>query len=192
MPGTRTDFGQMYDHELNPYRGWSGDRGVVLEKALAISDENSNKIYAGCCVYVDPNNKFRLGIRDTGSTASTRVPCFAFQNEDDFDVNSDLGNISGGVLMALCALGDFELETTQFDTGSGEDYTPGTLLTATAADAEGGANSSDGNLLPGDIGTDPIVGIISEQGTNSDHSFENEHGQNVIRFWSWFFPVTIA
>lgn len=183
MPGTRTDFGQMFDHELNPRFGWSGDRGLALEKTLPVGT-NNNKVFAGSVVFIDDGNVFKLGV-PTGTTVTrTRIPCFAFQNEDDFDVNPDLGNIAGGVLMALCALGTFELESTEFDPN--QTYTTGTYLTA-----DSGANAT-GQLAPGTLGTDTIVGIVSETGPNTDGSFENEHGENVIRFYTWFMPSNIA
>jgi hypothetical protein len=183
MPGTKNDFGQMYDHELNPLKGWVGDRGMALEKVLPVSGGN-NEVYAGCVVHVNSSNQFQLGVVETNVLTYCRVPCFAFQNESDFDVNSDLGNISGGYLMALCCLGDFELESTEFATG--QTYVPGTYLTADDA----GANAT-GELTPGTLSTHVIVGIVSQTGSNSNGSFPNEHGQNFLRFWTWFLPETI-
>lgn len=190
MPGTNTNYGQMYDHTLEVRHGWSGDRGSVLQKMLPVSSANSNLVYGGCVVNIGTDNTFHLGVNATNSLANCRVPCFAFPNENDFDVNSDYGNIAGGTLLALCALGDFEMESTEFDSGSGEDYTAGVYLTATAED--GPPNTSDGKLKPGTFGTDVIVGIVSESGTNSDHSFTNENGQGYIRFFSWFMPDTVS
>lgn len=190
MPGTNTGFGQMYDHELNPRYGWVGDRGSALEKVLPISATNNNTVQGGAVVHIDDNNEFKLGIDATGLNAQTRVPLFSFPNGDDFDVNPDLGNIAGGVLMALCALGDFELESTEFEADVSGGYAPGKYLTAD--DGSGNPNTAAGEITLGNIGTHVIVGIISESGTNSDGSFENEHGQNVIRFWSWFMPDTFT
>lgn len=186
MPGTRTDYGQMYDHELNPRKGWSGDRGSVLEKALPVKSGQTYKVYAGCVGYMDTSNYFVLGVNATASNSTCAVPFFAFQNQDDFDVNPDLGNTAGGTVMCLCGLGDFELESTEV--ASGETFTVGTYLTST----DGTSYGSQGQLKAGTLGTDVIVGIVSEKGSNSDGTFENEHGQDWVRFWTWFMPDTFS
>lgn len=187
MPGTRNDYGQMYDHELNPRKGWSGDRGMALEKALPIKATLTNTVYAGCVVHIDDNNQFKLGLHATSSLTQTRVPLFAFQNENDPDVNPDLGNIAGGRLMALCALGDFELESTEFVTTGSPSYLPGKYLTSD----DGSGDAATGKIQLATMKTHVVCGIISETGSNANGSFENEHGQNVIRFWTWFLPETV-
>lgn len=188
MPGTRNDFGQMFDHELNPRKGWSGDRGMALEKTLPISN-NTNKVSAGAVVYIDDNGEFKLGVPSTAVTGLTqgKPPLFAFQNENDFDVNPDLGNIAGGVLMALSCLGSFELESTEYD--SVQTYLPGTYLTAD--DGSATPSAASGQLTVGALTTDIICGIVSEIGSNADGSFENDHGQNIVRFWTWYCPAEI-
>ena len=124
---------------------------------------------------------------DTANSSLTvgRPPLFAFQNENDFDVNPDLGNIAGGVLMALSCLGDFELESTEID--SGQTFVVGNYLTAD----NGAAGGEDGKLKVGTLSTNPICGIVSETGSNSDGTFENEHGKDVVRFWTWFLPEQV-
>lgn len=178
MPGTRNDYGQMYDHELNPRKGWGPGSPGCLEKALAIKSGETG-IYAGSAVYIDSNNLFVLG---SGSETTTQgyPPLFAFQNQDDFDVNPDLGNIAGGVLMALSCLGAFELETTEI--GSSQTFVSGAYLTP----------DSDGTLITGTLGTHTICGAVSEKGSNSDGSFENEHGQDMVRFWTCWFPSALT
>ncbi len=185
MPGTKNDYGQMFDHELNPRKGWAGDRGMALEKVLPVASGGDNEVFAGCVVTITSGNQFALGVDATGLVAHCQVPCFAFQNESDFDVNPDLGNIAGGALMALCVLGDFELESTEFD--SAQTYVPGSYLTGDAVGA-----AATGEITLGALTTDVIIGIISETGSNANGSFENEHGQNVIRFWTWFLPDTVT
>lgn len=190
MPGTRTDYGQMFDHELNIVKGWVGDRGQVLEVPLPISEANTNKILAGSVVNIGTGNVFRLGVNEAIQTTSRgSVPCISFKNEDDFDVNSDLGNASGGVIMALCCLGDFEMQSTEFDDQG--DYYPGTYLTSDH-DSNSGTNTATGVLKPGVISTDTLVGIISVRGTNSNGSHPTEFGTSFIQFFTWFLPATVA
>lgn len=187
MPGTRTDYGQMFDHELNPRKGWAGDRGLCLEKTLPIASGQTYPIYSGSVVHINASNQFVLGRNATYSTThKASVPLFAFANENDFDVNSDLGNIAGGVLMALCSLGDFELESTEV--ASAQTFVVGSYLTTD----DGSGLAATGDIENGELGTDIICGIVSEAGGNTDGTFENDHGQNVVRFWTWFAPETLT
>lgn len=178
MPGTRNDFGQMYDHELNPKKGWGPGSPNSLEKVLSIKTGETG-IYAGSAVYIDSNNQFVLGA-GTESTTQGYPPLFAFQSQNDFDVNPDLGNIAGGVLMALSCLGCFELETTEIS--ASQSFSAGKFLTP----------HTDGTLKTGTLGTNIICGIVSEKGSNSDGSFENEHGQDIVRFWTCYFPSALT
>jgi hypothetical protein len=173
----------MFDHELNPRKGWGPGSPGCLEKVLPIKASQTNDVSAGCVVYIDSNNEFVLGV-GTETTAQGYPPLFAFQNQNDFDVNPDLGNIAGGVLMALSSLGAFELESTEF--AASQTFTPGVYLTADSG------GSATGALTPGTLGTDTICGVVSEAGLNSDLSFENEHGQDVVRFWTCWFPSALT
>jgi len=177
----------MFDHELNPRKGWVGDRGLCLEKTLPIATQ-TNPVYAGCVVHVTSSNTFELGVLGTGTSTSTgSPPLFAFQNENDFDVNPDLGNIAGGVLMALSCLGDFELESTEI--ADSQTFAVGDYLTSD----DGSGGSGTGAIQKGTLGTDIICGIVSEIDSDSaDGTFTNEAGQSVVRFWTWFMPSEIS
>ncbi len=178
MPGTNTAFGQMFDHELNPRKGWSGDRGVALEKALPIASA-SGAVVAGNVVQMTTANEFTLGGATVSTTTVGHPPLFAFQSESDFDVNPDLGNIAGGTLMAFCCIGGFELESTEI---------AATLDVSTQLFLYGDAS---GDLEAATIGTHEVCGVVSEHGSNSDGTFENEHGQDVVRFWTCWFPASL-
>jgi len=160
---------QMFDHELNPIKGWWDMH--ALDKRVAIGT-NSVTVMKGMVGYIHPTTRdFILGV------VNGYMPLFCFQGELDFDANSDVGNISGGYLNTLVATGGYELETTEFV--AGETYDPQTPLTgATAADL--------GKLTPsaGWSGGDMIVGIVSDQGPRT-----NDHGKDVIRLWPVFAPV---
>ncbi len=167
MPGTLTPS-QMFDHELNPIKGWF--HGHAVDKALAIADGETG-INPGSVVSMDANGRWQLGLVADG------VGCFAFQGQNDFDVNSDVGNISGGTLMALPCIAPYELETTEFV--DGQAYTPNTLLTSPAP---GAANA--GSVTPGVKFVNTVCGIVT------DGQLENENGIDVVRFWTAWLPTT--
>jgi len=200
MPGTRTDFGQMYDHELNPRKGWVGDRGNALEKVLPVATgmPTTVTLNAGCVVTafnIGGDDVWVLGTANAADETALQLfpPAFAFQGENDFDVNPDLGNIAGGGLMALSCLGDFELESSAV--GTGQTFFLGAPLTSARNSANPGTavGASDGliEVCGTGLGTDTICGIVSETGGNADGTFENEHGVDVVRFWTWYFPGVV-
>lgn len=160
---------QMYDHELNPVKGWWDMH--ALDKRVEISDQNSVTVVKGMVGYLDPTtSKFLVGV------VNGYMPMWAFQGENDFDANSDVGNISGGVLNCLVATGGYELETTEFV--DGETYTPQVPLT-------GAAGADVGKLTPSAnwASADQIVGVVSEDGPRT-----NDHGKEVVKFWPVFNP----
>lgn len=167
MPGTLTPA-QMFDHELNPVKGWPSI--TALDKSAAIGDGVTG-IAAGMCLSLNSSGKYQRGCPN-GS-----MPLFAFQNQNDFDVNSDLGNLSGGVLMTLVATGGYELETTEF---LGVSYVPNAPLTC-----EQSVTADIGKLKVTTIAhaTDMIVGVVSDEGP-----ITNDNAKNVVRFWPVYMP----
>jgi len=166
MAGT-TVPAQMYDHELNPVKGWPSP--YALDKSAEIASGVLG-ILAGMCISLDAGSgKWKRGC------LNGEMPCFAFQNQGDFDVASDVGNISGGNLTGLVATGGYELETTEY-TGSG--FTVQIPLTA-----ENTPGGNQGKLKATTIGgTDMIVGICNRG------PVVNEFGKNMIRFWPVYLP----
>lgn len=165
MPGTNVP-GQMFDHELNPVKGWPNPYAVdkIAEIASGVTGINS-----GMVVSLDPNGRF---IRGADTSA---MPCFAFPNSSDFDVLSDRGNISGGNMMALVAIGGYELESTEF-IGSG--YAPNVPLTA-----ENSTPADVGKLKITTLGSaDLIVGVCNRG------PIANEYGKEMVRFWPVYLP----
>ena len=80
MLGTRTDYGQMYDHMLNPRRGYSLEMGANLEKVLPVMSGQDEKVYAGCVMHINAtdasNLKFSLGTA-ASTNAAGYVPFIA-------------------------------------------------------------------------------------------------------------------
>ena len=166
MPGTFSPD-QMYTHELNPRKGWPSPYAVDYAAAYATGVTSTP---AGACCSLDANGDFRLGVDDHD------MAIFIFQNQTDFDVLSDVGNISGGIGSGLVACGAYELQTTEFVAGV---YPPNTPLTAALT----GANA--GQLVEGTPYTDPIVGVVSSGQSDSEH----DATITFLAFWPVYLPA---
>jgi len=166
MPGTFTPD-QMYDHELNPRKGWPSPYAVDYAAAYATGVTGVN---AGMCCSLDANGAFKLGVDDAD------MGIFIFQNQTDFDVLSDVGNISGGIGSGLVACGAYELQTTEFVAGV---YAPNDPLTAALV----GANA--GLLQVGTPYSDPIVGVVSSGQSDSEHDATIKF----LAFWPVYLPA---
>ena len=162
MPGTVTPS-QMYDHELNPIKGWPSPYAVdfAAEYATGVTG-----VQAGMVCSLDSTGKFVL------AAASGAMPIFIFQNQADFDVSSDVGNISGGVASGLVGVGAYELQSTEFDADT---YAPNDPL----------RSGVDGKLEKGTLYTDDIVGIVSAGQTDSEHDATIK----LLSFWPVYIPA---
>lgn len=171
MPGTNTPA-QMYDHELNAKKGWPSPYAVDYSAEYA---DGETGVKAGMVVSLDANGKFVRGM------SSGAMAIFALQNQSDFDVASDIGNISGGVGSGLVAEGAYELQSTEFVT---DNYAPNDPLTV-----------DDGGVTPADKGklkkasalyAEDVVGIVSAGQTDSEHNANIKF----LAFWPVFLPAT--
>lgn len=161
---------QMFDHELNPVKGWPSPYAV--DKSLDL--DGSKVALRGMVLSINNNGKFVVGLY------CGAMPIFALNSSGDFDVRGDDGNLVGGAsgaahMSGLVAVGGLEVESTEFDATA--TYLPNTMLTAGAPDT---ANA--GVILPGAVYADTICGVVSE-GT-----LINEFKKTVLRFWPWFIP----
>ncbi len=168
MPGTLIPA-QMFDHRLDAIKGWGAELHCLDHQLQAYN--SSEGIVAGMCVYKDPSTgKARRGC------VNGYMPLFVFQNQDDFDVNSDVGGITSGNINTLPATGGYELETTEF---VDETFAPNDPLTVSvASDATKGKvkkTTMSGGLM--------IVGIVSAV------KADDEYGISTLRFWPVFCPV---
>ena len=163
---------QMYDHRLNPVKAWPSQ--YALDKSLAIADGETN-IYAGRVIHIDPTaNAFKLGL------PANYMPIFCWASQTDFDaIGGDDGNISleGNKkgTSGLVATGAFELQTTEFITGT---YAPNTPLTSYQVSGD-----DLGKVTEGAFYTDVVCGVVS------DGKSTNAHGKEVVTFWSYFLPT---
>ena len=183
MPGTLVPA-QMFDHTLDPIKGW-GTNMHIVDKRGQLDPDETLAARAGMCVHLDPTS----GLMKKGTVAGA-MGLFLWNNKNDFDVNGDVGSIQSNIVNALVACGAYELQTTEFV--AGEDYVPNTPLTS-----EPGDGADAGKLVPGAIGTDNIVGIVSDNANNGSLPgntstalpFANEFGIEVINFWPVFCPA---
>ena len=164
---------QMYDHELNPTKGWPSPYAVDKAAEFVAADA-SEVAYRGQVVSLNAAAKFQLGL-ECGA-----MPIFLLNTSTDYDVVGDDGNLVGGtggipVMSGLVAISGLELESTEYDsTGT---YAPNDKLTAGApGDADAGV------LKIGVAYADTVCGVVS------DGVITNEFRKTVLRFWPVFLP----
>ena len=165
MPGTLTPS-QMFTHELNPLKGWPSPYAVDKRGQ---ADSGVTGINAGSVCYISPST----GLINLG-TINGYMGLFAFQGENEFDVNGDTGNIISQVMNFLVASGAYELETTEYV--SGETFLPNDPLTANTS---GQVATMHGGICD----EYNIVGVCSETGPAT-----NSYGVSVVRFWPVYCP----
>lgn len=169
MPGTNVPA-QMFDFELNQKKGWPSPYAVDYSAEYAAGVTG---VTAGMVISLDANGAFVRGL-----SRDQAMAIFALQNMADFDVLSDVGNVSGGTGSGLVACGAYELQTTEFVAGV---YAPGDPLTVHAA-----ADADEGKLEVGTEYAVPIVGVVSAGVTTSEHDATID----LLAFWPVYLPPT--
>lgn len=163
---------QMFDHSLDVVKGPSLMHRLDYHAAPLAGEP----LVAGSLCSLNAAGQLIAGC-PAGADQIRPMPMFAIQSINDFDANSDVGNISGGVMSAVVATGGFEIETTEYNTSG--NFLPNTLLTAGAVDGEVDAASGS------PYGDEPIVGVVSTgAGLNAD-------SKQVLRFWTVFLPASV-
>lgn len=160
---------QMYDHTLVPVKGAIAPRRLDF----AAAPKTAEAIVEGMCCSLDSNGEFIKGC-PAGAAGNKPMPIFMSNSQDDFDTNSDKGNISGGVMNGLVGTGAFEVETTEYTATS--TYAPNDLL----------QGKTDGKVdLLGRLPYDELtaVGVVSK-GVSV-----NRDGKNVLSFWTVYLPA---
>lgn len=177
MPGTLTPT-QMFEHNLNVVKGptlmhrldysalvdTDGLADGLVEGMLMSISSTTGKVVRGCGV---------------GSAANRPMPMWAIQGVNDYDANSDVGNISGGVMSGIVATGGFEIETTEFD--STATYYPNDLLVPSGTTAGYVTLAVAADLYD----EKPIVGCVSKAKFTS-----LADGKTLLSFWTMFLPAT--
>lgn len=169
MPGTNVPP-QMFDFELNQKKGWPSPYAVDYSAALKSGETG---IRAGMVISLDSNGEIVRGMSAAGAMA-----IFALQNQADYDVLSDVGNVSGGNPSGLVACGAYELQTTEFVTDT---YAPNDPLTVESAGDDKGKLKKASALYAEDV-----VGVVSAGQTDSEHNATIK----LLAFWPVYLPAT--
>jgi len=175
MPGTLTP-GQMFDHSIIELSGRSTMHALDFAAAPA-SGETVNR---GGVMTLNANGEFVAGMG--AGVANTQLfqhnapmAIFAIQGTDEFDANSDIGNMSGGVQSGLVASGGYEIQTTEF---VAKTYNPNDLLTFAV-----GANRGRVTIAKDNYSNCHCVGVVSRGvETNADN-------KSVLSFWTIYLPA---
>ena len=166
---------QMYDHSLTVVKGPSLMHRLDFH-AAPLSTET---IYQGSLCSLNLSGQLRAGC-PAGAAWNRPMPMWAIQGINDFDANSDVGNISGGVMSGVVATGGFEIETTEYVTT--DTYQPNDLLT----NGTGGDLGDVKRATESPYGDQLICGVVSTGvSTNAD-------GKSVLRFWTVYLPARTA
>lgn len=175
---------QMTANTLNALKGWPQMAAVDFHSELATTILTA--VLPGSVVHLNSAGKYELGVGN-----DSVMPMFTFQHSLDPDVINeadDAATVKGayvpvnptGQLMALPAVGAYELVSTTYD--DTQDYPPNTPLTAATGTSQDIANALlAGVLTPGTLYTNMIVGLVSRG------VVDNGYGAAAVAFWP--FPV---
>jgi hypothetical protein len=174
MPGTLTP-GQMFDHTMIELSGRSTMHALDITAVPAAGEVVS----AGAVMTLNANGQFVAGLG--AGVANTQLfehnapmAIFAIQGTNEFDANSDVGNMSGGIQSGIVASGGYEIQTTEYVAGV---YRPNDLLTFAVAPDRGLVTLARDNYSDCHV-----LGVVS-RGTEV-----NADSKDVISFWTVFCP----
>lgn len=194
MPGMAPSM--MFEHALTAKKGWFEPSALDFDAKLAPAV--TIVAYGGRVVHVNAAGEFEMGI------SGTQMAIFLLQADTDYDV-SNPGITGTGLFMhqavsptgkqsGLVATGGYEIETSEFDKTPHTPYAANHLLTALASNtvqSTGGVLSNDRAGAGGSSGlvrqyTDAACGCVSRGQS------KNEHGVDVLTFWSIYLPAAFA
>lgn len=167
---------QMFDHNIDVVKGPSLMHRLDFHAAPAV--DPGGDLYEGSLMSLDAAGKFVAGCAP-GIDGVCPMPIFALQGINDFDANSDVGNIAGGVMSGVVATGGFEIATTEFD--AAPTYVPNALLT-------------EDTVTPGFVTELAVApyGDLSTVGCVSKPPAVNADGKSMLSFWTMFLPSSVV
>jgi hypothetical protein len=157
---------QNYDHVLNIVSGSNGMHDLQFVAAPA----SGQTFYRGSLVTLNSVGQLIKGI-----TTQHDMPMWAINATGDFDVESDIGNVSGGNVGCFVATGGYEIFTTEFVAGT---YAPNTMLTAATS-----GNAGKVTAAAATYSDTVVVGCVS-RGTST-----GIYDQSLLYFWPMFMPA---
>jgi len=169
----------MYDHSLTELSGRSTMHALDFTAVPLSGDEYPAA--AGGVMTLTSAGYFTGGLGNgVASTIANDhnapMAIFAIQGIDEFDANSDIGNISGGNMSGLVASGGYEIQTTEFVSGT---FYPNDTLTFAETTDRGKVE-----LSAAAYSTENIVGVVSRGVvTNAD-------AVSTLSFWTVWAPAS--
>ncbi len=192
-----------FQNAIDFLKGWPSPSAV--DKTAALSSNVTGKALSGRCVHLNSSGQFELG------AVGTQMPIFLIPASTDYDVSNPapVGSLytwtallPAGVLGGLVAVGSYELETTEYDTGS-TFHCNDPLHSPVEAEITGADKSQAGMLYNAKkwtggssaaiaAYTNNICGIVSGGNIHSDTPTTgvrvNQLKANVLPFWPYFLP----
>lgn len=176
--------GQNYDHLLDIISGYDGMHDLQYH---AIPESGIAEFFRGALLSLNANGEYQLGL---SAANAGEMPMWAVNARDDFDANSDVGNISGAIarqdgqllggIASYVATGGYEIATTEFDPAAVASYVPNRALIHDAANP----GFVTAGATPYAI-AETIVGVVSK-GVRTE-----VYGQSVLQFWPTFLPARV-
>jgi len=163
---------QMFDHTLVVVKGPS----YLNRLDFSIAPKAAEDIRPGAVCSIDSTPELIAGC-PVGAAGNRPMPMFAIQDVNSFDANSDVGNMSGGIMSCVVATGGFEVETTEYFTTSS--YAANDLLKAGTVGDVGLVDLAGASPYA----AVPVVGCVS-RGTST-----NRDGIGILTFWTLFLPA---
>jgi len=174
--------GQMFDHMLNPAKGWPSQ--AALDFTAKISPNVQYDLRPGQCCHLNQAGELEPGVQ------LLQMGLFIFQGANDLDVNNQRNDqwtpISPtGRVVCFVAKGPFELETTEYITTltyNRNDHLRAPVGNTPADEFVSGVltNAALGNLYSANMTA--RVGVVSRG------VFKNSYGKNVLSFWPIYLP----
>lgn len=87
---------------------------------------------SGSVCMIDNDNVAKLY-----DAASNAVPHFVFKGNNEVGVQSEVGNIAGGIMTTIPCTGNYRVHTCVFEQGEGVDYKVNDFVTVGSADCNG-------------------------------------------------------
>jgi hypothetical protein len=175
MPGTLTPA-QMFDHTMVELSG----RSVMHALDFSAEPAAGEVSLAGQVCTLNSNGKFVVGLGS--GVANTQVyshnapmAIFMIQGTNEFDANSDVGNMAGGKQSGIVATGGYEIQTTEYVAGT---YRPNDTLTFATGASIGKVTMSDESY-----NDCHLLGVVSTGVTS------NADSKSVLSFWTVYLPA---
>jgi hypothetical protein len=158
--------GQDYNHLLDRISGFDLMHDLQYKAQTAAGED----FRRGALVSLNATGKFVAGL-----SVNWAMPLWAINDVNDFDANSDVGNVSGDGPAAYVATGGYELATTEFDKDA--TYHVNALLTNDTVTA--------GYVTPA---PNPGYSTVMVLGVVSKGEYTDTYNQSVLQFWPVYLP----